>query len=101
MSRILHRSIEILEFASDGFTPRVFRDRGVIRVITDLIDRWAESGDWLNGERDRWVFRILTEDMGVFDIERVEEPVRGAETRITAVDPERYVVRWYLYRVWD
>ncbi|WP_425426564.1 DUF6504 family protein [Alicyclobacillus macrosporangiidus] len=68
MSRLLRRSIEILEFASDEFTPRVFRDRGVIRVIADLIDRWAESGDWLNGDRDRWVFRVLTEDMGVFDL---------------------------------
>ncbi|WP_029423395.1 hypothetical protein [Alicyclobacillus macrosporangiidus] len=72
MSSLLRRSIEILEFASDGFTLRVFRDRGVIRVITDLIDRWAKSGDWLNGERDGWVFRVLTENMGAFDIDRVE-----------------------------
>ncbi|MCL6517797.1 DUF6504 family protein [Alicyclobacillus sp.] len=85
----------------DGFTPRVFRDRGVIRVIKDLIDRWAEIGDWLNGERGRWVFRVLTEDMGVFDIERVEEPAPGVEARSTAVEPNRYGVRWYLYRVWD
>jgi hypothetical protein len=101
MSRILNRPIKILEFGPDGFTPRMFRDRGEIRVVTDIVDRWAESGDWLNGERGRWVFRVLTDDMGVFDIERVEAPADGAETRITAIDPDRYVVRWYLYRAWD
>lgn len=40
-------------------------------------------------------------NLSVYDVERVKEPVPGAGTRITAVDPDRYVVRWFLYRAWD
>lgn len=101
MSRILKRPIEVLEFESDGLTPRVFRDRDTVYVVTDLIDRWAESGDWLKGEGTLWMFRVLTKDMSIFDIERAEEPPPGTKTEVTAVQPVKYDIKWYIYRAWD
>ncbi|HEY8552294.1 MAG TPA: DUF6504 family protein [Thermaerobacter sp.] len=52
--------------------------------VTCVLDEWREAGAWWDGEGERWVVRLLTEEGGVFELER------GAGSS-----------RWVLYKVYD
>ncbi len=59
-----------------------FRDGDTVHHVKQIIDSWAEMGDWWNGEGERHVLRVETLDFGIYDIERAQE-------------------QWFLYRIWD
>lgn len=85
MSRLIRRPIEVLRTLGPAYdeAPAEFIDQGVRRRVAAIIDRWAEMGAWWEGEGQRYLFRIQTEDMAVMDVERTD---RG---------------EWFVYRVWD
>lgn len=80
MTRIVGK--EILVETQHGI-PRAFLFRGQ-HVVMDVLDRWVETGDWWRGQADREMFRVLTRDGGVFELER-------------SIDSDA----WRLYKVWD
>lgn len=80
MTRLVHRSIEV-ECGDDG-GPRRFRDGSQVYSVVEVIDDWREMGAWWRGHGERSVWRVLTEDDYVFEIE-----CRAGQ--------------WRLYRVWD
>lgn len=80
MSRLVHRLIEV-ETLPHG-EPVFIRDGPNSYQVSVVLDSWAEMGEWWRGEGLRKVFRVLTEEQGLFDIECVEK-------------------KWFLYKVWD
>lgn len=85
MSRIVDRHISV-ELNPDH-TPRVFRYRTLHRV-KEILDRWVEAGEWWDGDGEKEVFRVATDDGGIFELSR--EVGKGL-----AVD------EWRLYKIYD
>ncbi|GAB6875957.1 hypothetical protein JCM13210_06830 [Thermaerobacter litoralis] len=52
--------------------------------VKDVLDEWREAGAWWDGEGERLVVRLLTDDGAVFELERLA----GSD-------------RWVLYKVYD
>lgn len=80
MTRIVHRPIVV--HLGEGGVPAAFRDGMDRHAICEIVDHWLEAGEWWNGESQRHVYRVMTEDEGLFDIERIEE-------------------QWWIYKIWD
>ncbi|MDQ0188890.1 hypothetical protein JI721_02580 [Alicyclobacillus cycloheptanicus] len=80
MTRIVRRQVEAAAETSGKLL--WFRDDQAVRFVVDIIDTWSEMGAWWNGEGERHVQRVLTDDGGVFDVESADG-------------------QWWLYRVWD
>ncbi|ADU50190.1 hypothetical protein Tmar_0065 [Thermaerobacter marianensis DSM 12885] len=66
--------------------PAAFLWRGVRRRVVEILDEWRELGRWWEGDppEERYVYRVRTEDGGVYEIEY-----------------RRPAGRWFLYKVWD
>jgi len=66
--------------------PIAFVWRGVRRRVAEILDDWREIGEWWDQDppEERDVYRVRTEDGGVYEI-----------------DYRRPAGRWYLYRVYD
>jgi hypothetical protein len=88
MSRLVNRPITVTLKPRELFTtsapqePATFTDGDYTHHITHIIDWWLESGAWWDDEPPRTVYRVLTADQGMYDIEFV-----GGQ--------------WFIYRVWD
>jgi len=68
VTRIVQRPIEVVKIRPDG-APNSFIDRGTTYHVDILLDYWRESGNWIEGEPHRTVFRILTRNHACLDIE--------------------------------
>lgn len=79
MARLVNRPINVL---CEDSTPTTMMDRDTTYHIAEIVDDWKEAGQWWAGEPSRHVYRVMTTELAVFDIEQV-----GQE--------------WWLYRVWD
>ena len=66
--------------------PVAFVWRGHRRVVAEVLDEWRELGPWWDQDppEERFVYRVMTEDGGVYEID-YRTPTR----------------QWYLYRVYD
>lgn len=64
--RIIDRPI-VVTTGADG-VPRQFTYRGRQRVGA-VVDRWTEAGEWWDGDRERVIYRILSERGGMFELE--------------------------------
>jgi hypothetical protein len=83
MSRIVNRPLHVPQ-TDDMGRPRAYVDEdGSQRTITEYLDTWREMGQWVTGEGERVVYRVLTADMAIIDLER------------------RWDGQWMVYRVWD
>lgn len=79
MARLVHRPIAV-EWKQGN--PMCFRDGDRLHRVVEVVDGWLEMGDWWNGEGERTVFRVRTEEEGWYDIEGIDDD-------------------WFVYRVWD
>lgn len=79
MTRLVNRPVQV---TTKNELPRSIIDRDVTHTITEIIDSWTESGAWWNDEASRHVFRVLTTDSSIMDIEQVKD-------------------KWFIYRIWD
>lgn len=82
MSRLVYRPVCIEGWR--GESPSAYRDDLGVHAILCLIDSWAECGDWWAGEGTRTLYRIVTADQAVVDLERSQADGQ-----------------WRLYRIWD
>lgn len=80
MTRIVRRVVEV-EAGSSG-DPLLFRDGPAVRRVRMVLDRWAEAGEWWRGEGVRRMWRVWTEDHGIYDLEWSDGT-------------------WRIYKVWD
>jgi plastocyanin len=80
MSRLVHRPITVT--TDERGDPVTFTDGNQTHHIAHVIDAWWESGEWIKNEPHHHVFRVLTTDNYVYDIELVGD-------------------QWFIYRVWD
>lgn len=80
MSRLVCRPISICTWQDNR--PLAYSDKDQIHFITNWIDEWSECGEWWSGCGERLLFRVLTADGTVADLEQTED-------------------QWTLYRLWD
>jgi len=80
-ARVSGRLLSVV--AGEDGTPKEFRLGGVRRVRA-VLEQWTESNEWWRGEKGRRVFRVLTDDGAVFEIEL-----------------DLSTMRWRLGRVYD
>ncbi|PZN07600.1 MAG: hypothetical protein DIU76_04275 [Bacillota bacterium] len=66
--------------------PVAFVWRGIRRVVAEVLEEWREIGPWWEQDppEERFVYRVQTQDGGVYEI----------DYRI----PAR---QWFLYRIYD
>lgn len=79
MSRIVNRPIQVIVRYGE---PYIITDGENTYTVESVLDKWVESGAWWDGEPERSVFRVLTTEQFMFDVERVAE-------------------KWSIYKVWD
>lgn len=65
--------------------PVAFTWRGSTKRIVEIADSWIMTGEWWEGEKPFTVFRVLTEDLGLYELTR------------THTDPPQ----WKLLVIWD
>lgn len=68
---------------ADAATPIHFFYRGQHHIAT-ILEHWSELGAWWLGEDGREMYRVLTDDLGVFELQR-----------------DIASNQWTLYKVWD
>lgn len=81
MVRLIDRRVPV-HAAPDG-RPLWFAFRGRRRVVR-VLDSWREIGEWWDGNGERIVYRVETEDGGVFELDY--RPTDGG---------------WFLYKAYD
>lgn len=72
--RIIDRPVTVT--TDTGGKPQQFTYHGRQRVKA-IIDCWTEAGEWWDGERERLVYRVLSERGGMFELE-----LRNGEWRL-------------------
>ncbi|WAH38631.1 hypothetical protein [Alicyclobacillus dauci] len=83
MSRIVNRPIHVNRIDDEG-RPLSYTDaKGIEHRIRDYLDQWREMGDWIRGEGERVMYRVLTADMAMVELEH------------------RWDDAWIVYRVFD
>ncbi|KPV42694.1 hypothetical protein [Alicyclobacillus ferrooxydans] len=60
MTRIVNRPIQVTDSNPQGF-PVSFIDKNNEHCIVLIVDDWRESGNWIEGEPTRHLYRILTD----------------------------------------
>lgn len=83
MSRIVNRPVQVTRVDDRGRPLSYVDTEGCEHQITDYIDEWREMGDWVRGEGERVMYRVLTNDMFVVELEHRWDGV------------------WLVYRVFD
>lgn len=67
-----------------------------------VLDHWIEIGEWWDGDDPKEVFRVITDDGGIFELSREVEgggpPVGPARV---PVGPARAPGGWRLYKAYD
>jgi hypothetical protein len=54
------------------------------RLVSAILEYWADSGAWWEDEAEKIFYRLLADDGGLYELYR-----------------ERLTDRWYLYKVYD
>ena len=80
MTRIVSRPIAVKQWRNHE--PLSFVDGEETHVILNVLDRWMEMGDWWNGEGERQMIRVWTNQSALFDLECTSG-------------------QWFIYKVWD
>ncbi|WP_067923738.1 DUF6504 family protein [Alicyclobacillus shizuokensis] len=81
MSRIVERPIQSIQ-TNDRGEPVAWLDRGVTHRVVEILDAWREAGNWWEDEPNRAMYRVLTSENYVYDLEESEG-------------------KWKVYKVWD
>jgi hypothetical protein len=80
MSRLVRRKVEVT--VNEYREPVTITDGDRTYIIEMVIDWWKESGAWWENEPHRYVYRVVTEESYMYDLEYT-------------------VGEWFIYRVWD
>ena len=81
MTRLVRRPIQV-DRREKGL-PLGFQDGKVHHRVQMVLDQWIEVGEWWNGEGRKQVWRVWTNQGGLFDLECSKDE------------------QWFIYRIWD
>lgn len=79
LSRLVNRPIQVI--VRNGI-PDIVVDADSSSRIIEVIDEWREMGNWIQGEPEHHVWRVVTDNNAIMDIEEVE-------------------TKWSIYRILD
>lgn len=81
MTRLIRRMVSVV-VSGEEEGPSAFQDDGETYRVCSVVDAWREAGAWWDGNAGYQMWRVLTDNGAVFDLEHSSG-------------------RWWIYRIWD
>ncbi|HEY3314658.1 MAG TPA: DUF6504 family protein [Bacillota bacterium] len=69
--------------------------------MKEILDRWVEAGEWWDGDGPKEVFRVATDDGGVFELSREVEKRSSGPQDAKPAGLGANGEEWKLYKIYD